>query len=140
MKSKTYIFSIGHSNVSIGIFIKKLKEYKIKVLVDVRTIPLSRYCPHFNEKPLRATLAKETINYLFRGANLGGRAVNVQFEETINELVELAKSGKRVCVMCSEKDYQKCHRHTVLTPLFEKQGLLVIHIQYENETGNNKHK
>ena len=60
------------------------------------------------------------------------------YEEAINELTELAKSGKRVCVMCSEKDYKKCHRFTMLTPSFEERGLLLVHIQYENETGNNR--
>ncbi len=138
MKSEIYIYTFGHSNVSINTFLKKLKEYKIQVLADIRTYPASRFCPYFNEKPLRATLASESINYLFRGANLGGRAVNVGYEEAINELTELAKSGKRVCVMCSEKDYKKCHRFTMLTPSFEERGLLLVHIQYENETGNNR--
>jgi uncharacterized protein (DUF488 family) len=139
MKSNIYIFSIGHSNVPLATFIKKLKEHQIEVLVDIRTTPLSRFCPHFNEKPLRATLATQTIKYLFRGANLGGRAVNVGYEEAINELTELAQQGKRVCVMCSEKDFNKCHRYTKLTPSFEERGLLVVHIIY-NETGNSKHK
>ncbi len=119
---------------------KKLKEYQIQVLVDVRTIPLSRFCPHFNQKALHKALATETIKYLFRGANLGGRAINVSYEEAIDELVGLAKQGIRVCVMCSEKDYKQCHRFTTLTPSFEERGLLVVHIQYENEKRNSKHK
>ncbi len=139
MKSEIYIWSLGHSNVPINTFLKKLKEHKIEVLADVRTYPVSRFCPYFNEKPLRATLANESIKYLFRGANLGGRGVNKGYEEAINELTELAKSGKRVCVMCAEKDYTKCHRFTMLTPSFEERGLLLVHIQDEkNETGNNR--
>jgi uncharacterized protein (DUF488 family) len=138
MKSNIYIFTIGHSNIPLATFLKKLKEHQVEVLVDVRTIPLSRFCPHFNEKPLRATLATETIKYLFRGANLGGRAVNVGYEEAINELTELAKQGKKVCLMCSEKKFENCHRYLTLTPSFEERGLLVVHIQYENEKSNNR--
>jgi uncharacterized protein (DUF488 family) len=140
MKSEFYIYTFGHSNVPLTTFLEKLKEHQIQVLVDVRTIPLSRYCPHFNQMPLREALATESIKYLFKGANLGGRGVNVGYEEAINELTELAKSGKRICVMCSEKEYQKCHRFTVLTPSLEERGLLVVHISYENETGNNGNK
>jgi uncharacterized protein (DUF488 family) len=135
-KPNIFIWSVGHSNVPINIFLNKLKENKIEVLVDVRTIPLSRFCPHFNEKPLRATLAKENINYLSRGTNLGGRAVNVRYEEAIDELVTLTKQGIRVCIMCSEKNFEKCHRYTVLTPSLEERGLLVIHILYDKTTNN----
>lgn len=140
MKSNIYIFTIGHSNVPLATFLKKLKEHKIEVLVDVRTIPLSRFSPHFNKMPLQRALATETIKYLFKGANLGGRAVNVGYEEAIKELTELVQQGKRVCVMCSEKYFNKCHRFTVLTPSFEERGLLVVHIEYENEKRNSRNK
>ena len=140
MKSNIYIFTIGHSNVPLATFLKKLKEHQIEVLVDVRTIPLSRFSPHFNKMPLQRALATETIKYLFRGANLGGRAVNVDYEEAINELTELVQQRKRVCVMCSEKDFNKCHRYTKLTPSFEERGLLVVHIEYENEKRNSRNK
>lgn len=132
MKSNIYIFTIGHSNVPLIIFLKKLKEHQIQVLVDVRTTPLSRFCPHFNKNALHKALDRETIKYLWRGQNLGGKQANVFYEEAIEELVDLAKQGKKVCVMCSEKDYKKCHRYTVLTPSFEGRGLLVVHIEYQN--------
>lgn len=135
-KSNIFIWSIGHSNVSLDIFLDKLKENKIEVLVDVRTIPLSRFCQHFNKNALQQALVKETINYLFRGQNLGGKGVNVGYEEAIDELVTLVKQGTRVCIMCSEKDYKKCHRYTVLTPSLEERGLLVIHILYDEPKNN----
>ena len=133
MKSNIYISTIGHSNVPLTTFLKKLKEHQIEVLVDVRTIPLSRFCPHYNKMPLQRALAAETIKYLWKGANLGGRAVNVGYEEAINELTELAKKGVRVCVMCSEKNFKDCHRYLTLTPSFEERGLFVVHIQYNEK-------
>lgn len=141
MKSNIYIFTIGHGAKPLQVFLNKLKEYKIQVLCDIRTYPVSRFYPHFNKMPLHKALATETIKYLFRGANLGGRAENVDYEEAIDELVALAKQGIRVCVMCSEgSSYLKCHRYTKLTPSFETRGLLVVHIEYENEKRNSKHK
>jgi len=84
--------------------------------------------------PLQRALARETIKYLWRGNSIGGRTENVGYEQTIDELVELAKLGTRVCVICSESSHLKCHRYTVLTPSFEKRGISVIHIEYnEND-------
>lgn len=136
MKSNIYIATIGHSSVPLKVFLNKLKEYKIQVLCDIRSYPVSRFS-HFNEKPLQRALASESIHYLWKGASLGGRGINVGYEEAIDELVALAKQRVRVCVMCSEKDYRKCHRFTVLTPSFEQRGILVVHLEY-NETGNSK--
>lgn len=133
MKSNIYIFTIGHSNVPFSVFLKKLKEHQIRFLVDVRTTPLSRFSPHFNKMPLNRALTQETIKYLWRGKNLGGKQANVFYKEAIDELTDLAKQGKKVCVMCSEKDYKKCHRFTTLTPSFEERGCLVVHIEYDKK-------
>jgi len=137
-KTKPTIFSLGHSNVPIWVFTQKLKENKIKVLVDVRTIPLSRFCPHFSKMPLQKTLATENILYLYKGKNLGGRGLNENYEETIDEVADRVKLGEKVCVMCSEKDFLKCHRYTTLTPSFEERGLKVHHIEYEKKSANDK--
>ena len=133
MKNKKVftIFTTGHSNRPIKDFLDILKKHKIDTLADVRTIPLSRFCPHFSQNALQDTLAKAHIKYLYRGKNLGGRGVNVGYEEAIDELVGLAKKGTRVAVMCSEGDYHDCHRYTTLTPSFEERKLTVEHIEYE---------
>lgn len=138
--SKTYIFSIGHSSKSINTFLDKLKENKIEILVDVRSRPVSRFCPHFNKNALQDTLAKANIQYLYRGQNLGGISENVDYEKTIDELVSIAKNGSRIAVCCSEGSYLKCHRYTTLTPSFEDRGLSVTHIEYEKEPKQITHK
>lgn len=127
------IASLGHSNKPIAAFLGILKKHDIEVLVDVRSVPVSRFCPHFNKNALQSELAKRDIQYLSRGQNLGGRDVNVGWDEAIEELVCLAESGARVAVMCSEGDYRKCHRYITITPALEERGLRVVHIQYENE-------
>ena len=136
---KQEIFSVGHSVKPIDIFLATLKKHRIELLVDVRSIPYSRFSSQFNKNALHSELAKRDIQYLWRGQNLGGRGVNVGWDEAIEELIGLAKLGTRVCVMCSEGDYKKCHRYTTITPALEKHGLQVVHIQYENET-TKRHK
>lgn len=140
-KPKPTITTIGHSNVPIWLFLQKLKKHKIEVLIDVRTTPLSRFCPHFSQNALQKTLAHENILYLYKGKNLGGKAINKDYEETIEELVDRVKRGEKVCVMCGEGDYKKCHRYTTLTPSFKKRGLKVFHIAYEKKPAkHNKDK
>ncbi|MFA5934586.1 MAG: DUF488 domain-containing protein [Candidatus Paceibacterota bacterium] len=123
------IYTYGHSARAFSEFLKGLKENNIEILIDCRTHPHSRFCPWFNQKALSEGLNKESITYLFKGKNLGGMGENIDYEKTIGELVEMVKKGKKVCVMCSEKDYRKCHRFLMLTPSFETMGVKVEHIE-----------
>ncbi|MFA7285232.1 MAG: DUF488 domain-containing protein [Candidatus Paceibacterota bacterium] len=123
------IFSFGHSRRAYSEFLQKLRDNQIDILVDVRSFPRSRFCPQFNQKALSEELAKADITYLFKGSNLGGLGENTAYEETIDELVETVNTGKKVCVMCSEGDFKKCHRFSVLTPSFEARGVSVEHIE-----------
>jgi hypothetical protein len=50
-QEKLTIFTIGHSNHSLDMFIDLLKSHKIDVLVDVRSKPFSQFSPQFNEDP-----------------------------------------------------------------------------------------
>jgi uncharacterized protein (DUF488 family) len=131
------LYTFGHSNRPINVFISKLKENKVDVLVDVRTNPFSRWFPQYNKLALEHSLETQSIQYLYRGQNLGGKGQNTGYDEAIDELTNLAKGGKKVCVVCSEADYHKCHRYTTLTPSFENRGLSVTHIEYEKPTRHN---
>ena len=124
------IFTIGHSVQVFSEFTKKLKDNQIDMLVDVRTSPYSRYCPQFNRNALSRGLQEENIQYLWKGNNLGGKGKNVDYDEAIDELVEMAKEGKKICVMCTEKDYLKCHRYEMLTPSFQERNVTINHIQW----------
>mgnify|MGYP003510662996 CR=1 FL=1 len=122
------IFTIGHSVRAISEFLQILQKNEIDTLVDVRTFPKSRFCPQYNQKALSDELSKAYITYIFKGKNLGGRGENIDYDKTINGVMELVYWGKRVCVMCSERDYKKCHRHTVLESSFIKGGLKITHL------------
>src|SRR5437588_8493619 len=66
------IFSIGHSNRSFEEFAALLVENEIELLVDVRTIPMSRANPQFNKETFPQSLAEYNIEYVHLPA-LGGR-------------------------------------------------------------------
>jgi uncharacterized protein (DUF488 family) len=124
------VFTIGHSVRAISEFQQKLKEHKIEILVDIRTYPRSRYQSQYNQKALADSLSSVGVFYMYRGKNLGGKEENVDYEETIDELVDIIIGGENVCVMCSEGDYRKCHRSAMLEPSFRERGLDVVHITY----------
>jgi len=123
------VFSVGHSNVPKEKLLERLLAYEIDRVVDVRTKPYSRFCPQYNRVALETYLAANGIVYDFRGHNLGGLGDNVDYDETVRELSTLAQD-ENIALLCSEKDHLKCHRYTMLTPDFEKLGLVVTHIGY----------
>ena len=123
------IYTIGHSNRSLDEFVTRLKDYDIERLVDVRTRPYSRFCPWFNKNSLNEQLATFGIVYDFKGDRLGGFGENLDYDGAIAELVELAKT-ERIAIMCSEADFKKCHRHTMIKPDLVKHSVKVEHISH----------
>jgi uncharacterized protein (DUF488 family) len=119
------ILTCGHSSRSFDELTNLLSANEVTLLVDVRSKPVSRYCPHFNRAFLENRLPME---YLWM-PDLGGLGFVSPdaFDEAICKLICFTKQY-RVCVMCSEKDYLKCHRHTKLQPALEERGVKIIHI------------
>lgn len=113
------IYSIGYQGHTIHSFVKALKKRDVKLLVDVRSIPYSRYSENFNRDRLREHLEKAGIEYIWKGDCLGGKSgVRMpRYVECLKWLVEesekLQRHGrtKRVCIMCMESDPAKCHRN-----------------------------
>ena len=134
------MYSIGHSNKPLWFFRLKLLQNEIDLVVDVRTIPQSRYCPHFNKNALQRGLWEKHIKYLWLGKNLGGRGLNENYDKAIGAVANLAKSGTRICLLCSEANPYDCHRHKMLQPSFEERGLEVIHILYDDDAKKPKLK
>ncbi len=124
------IFGIGHSNVPREKLLERLQAYGINRVVDVRTKPYSRFSPQYNRNAFDLCLATNNIIYDYRGLNLGGLGENVDYQQTLEEIVALAGS-ENVALMCSEKDYRKCHRYTMLAPDIELLGKTLEHIAYD---------
>lgn len=132
-KSVPTIYTLGHSNRPFWVFRLKLLQNNIDLVVDVRTIPRSRYCPHFSKNALQEGLWEKRIKYLWLGDSLGGRGINKNYEGTVNDVSNLVKGGIRACLVCSEANPEECHRHSMLRPSFEECGLKVVHILYDKE-------
>lgn len=137
MSEITTVYTIGHSTKTDDELISKLLDNGIKTLVDVRTIPYSKYNPQFNKEHIVAKCLYAGIRYHWRGKNLGGKngkKGNVNYDESIVELLVWSMEGK-TCIMCSEGDYKKCHRHQMIEPDLLAKEAKVVHIAW---SGDNK--
>ena len=141
---KHVIYTIGHSNLDLKQFTDLLILNEIKLLIDVRSSPYSKYVPHFNSSQLKRSLQKEGIDYKFLGDKIGGKPssdeyyidgkviyplikTSENYKKGIIELIKISREYKTV-IMCAEKDPMKCHRYLLITPSLVEKGLEVIHI------------
>jgi uncharacterized protein (DUF488 family) len=67
------LMTIGHSNLPADRFITLLRDSKVSTVIDVRSVPFSRWCPWFSSKALAARLAANGMAYVALGDALGGR-------------------------------------------------------------------
>jgi uncharacterized protein (DUF488 family) len=68
-----FVFTIGHSNHPFAHFLDLLRRHNIEAVADVRSRPYSRFVPHFSKDRLQRLLQDEGIDYLYFGAELGGK-------------------------------------------------------------------
>jgi uncharacterized protein (DUF488 family) len=129
MTPKATIFGIGHSIHEWGAFVALLQSHQIRILVDVRSSPKSRW-PQFN-KPNLERLREFGIQYVHR-ERLGGKnpLPADQLEEEFRKLFcEFDPGALRITTMCSEGNHEDCHRHYLLTPVLLSMGYLVAQVQ-----------
>lgn len=149
MKERT-VWSIGHSNHSFQHFCQLLKQHKIQVVWDVRSVPYSRQNPQYNRETLEAHLQKEGIGYHFAGEGLGGRISETElrnvsgdiysylsgrqsFQDAIQMLLKDLEH-QRIAMVCSEKDPCKCHRAKLIARyLLEAHQIETLHILENGE-------
>ena len=140
-------FTIGHGNYPIDRFITFLQNTGIDLIIDVRSSPYSRFNPQFNRENLEKSLVMNDINYKYMGNKIGGRqsdpnllfpngTVNYRkvqetekFQEGINEVLSIISSGKKIALMCAEKEPEGCHRFALISPVLQSRGISVIHIR-----------
>jgi uncharacterized protein (DUF488 family) len=139
------VYTIGHSNLKFDEFLKLLNTYKIQVVVDVRSVPYSKYAFEFNKEDTNSKLQNSGIDYLYLGDKLGGipkdekyyvdveRSYdlieeNKEYQEGISRLMKIA-GPRRTAIMCSEENPDRCHRHHLIAQTLLRKGVIVFHIR-----------
>jgi uncharacterized protein (DUF488 family) len=146
------IYTIGHSTHPIDEFIEILQNYKINLLVDVRSVPHSRYNPQFDIESMSKSLPESGIKYIhlaslggfrtplkdsknsaWKNKRFRGYADYMQTTDYLLGLKELIKLGTKynVVICCSEAVPWRCHRSLIADSLIIR-GITVIDIYNVN--------
>jgi uncharacterized protein (DUF488 family) len=142
------LWTLGHSTRPIDGFIGLLRAHQISLLVDVRTVPRSRYNPQFNTDMLTLSLREAGLQYRhfpelgglrkpkkgslndgWRNASFRGYADYMQMEDFQRALEELMAYGTdmKTAIMCAEAVPWRCHRSLIADALVAR-GWEVRHI------------
>lgn len=143
---KNALYTIGHGSRKGEDFISLLKTFEIEYLVDVRSLPYSRFHPQFNQKALQLALQENSIQYIFMGDELGGRPkdpscynedgkvnysvikTKVFFQRGVERLKAACEKNSRVAIMCSERKPCHCHRTLLVGEVLHKEMIVLKHI------------
>jgi uncharacterized protein (DUF488 family) len=127
------LFTIGYQLALPDAVLGELKRAKIDLLVDTRAVAASRR-PGFSKRQLAAALDEAGIAYLHLqklGTPAQGRQAaragdldklwriydqhikTPEAQDALGELIALIKAGKRVCLLCYERDPNECHRSRI---------------------------
>ena len=125
-----------------------LLAHQISLLVDVRTVPRSRYNPQFNTDTLARSLRdarlryrhspelgglrkpkKDSVNDGWRNASFRGYADYMQTDEFLNALEMLMTESRLqpTAIMCAEAVPWRCHRSLIADALVSR-GWNIRHI------------
>ena len=129
------IFTIGHST-------RTLEDYGVNMVVDVRSVPRSRYNRQFNKETLPESLKlvnvkyvhmpniggfrrpkSDSINTAWKNKSFRGYADYMQTKEFTEQLLNLIALTREntVAIMCAEAVPRRCHRSLISDALLVRQ-------------------
>jgi uncharacterized protein (DUF488 family) len=147
------VLTVGHSTRTFEEFLGLLLAHGARRLVDVRRFPHSPRHPHFDAEALSERLPREggigyrhlpglggrrrphpdSPNTGWRNLSFRGYADHMrtpEFHADFERLVGLL-CEERVCLMCSEAVWWRCHRRMIADALLVR-GLPVEHVMDEH--------
>ena len=126
-----------------------LQTMDIQVIIDVRSVPASKYTPQFNREPLQAALKHAGIHYMWFGEEFGARRTDaldadnkVDFEKAVQtpaflrgteRVLNGLQKGYRISLMCSEAHPLECHRFAMVSRWIFEHGVDVQHIVHDEK-------
>lgn len=144
--NKPIIYTIGHSNHDINYFLEMLNKYEINCIIDIRSVPSSRFNPQYNQTNINRFLNENGVEYLHLPKEFGAWKSTpelldsdgiLDFEKVIESKsfkngLEIIKNciskGLRISLMCSEHDPLSCHRFSLVSIGLENVGFNIMHI------------
>jgi uncharacterized protein (DUF488 family) len=142
------LFTIGYEQAKSATVIDELRRAGVGLVVDTRAIAASRR-PGFSKRQLAAGLDEVDIGYLHlqklgtpkegRDAARSGKLTRLfdiyekhiatpEAREQLDELTQIVRSGRPVCLLCYERDVGHCHRRRIAELICERTGVTVEHL------------
>ncbi len=143
------LYTAGYERLDLATFVARVKKHKIDILIDTRAITFSRK-PGFSKKYLSEAVRAIGTDYWHLdalgnpkpGRDAAKRGDTAEFHriylarlrepeakvsiEYIRKMV--IQRGKKVCLMCYERDPATCHRSLVAAAV---KGVLAKDIIYD---------
>lgn len=137
------LFTIGYEQAKPPAVLDEITSAKIDLLVDVRAVAASRR-PGFSKRQLSASLDEAGVEYLHLqklGTPAEGRQAaragdyealwrifdkhmkGAAAQAELGDLIDLVKSGKRLCVLCYCRDPAGCHRSRISALIKKRTGV-----------------
>lgn len=138
------VLTIGHSTHELPSLVRLLQQRAVTVVADVRSVPVSRFTPQFNQGSVKRGLHEAGIKYVFLGKELGARTEDAtcyvdgrvqygrlartpEFFSGIERLVQGAQT-ELIAVMCAEGEPLDCHRTVLVARVLTEHGVTIEHI------------
>jgi uncharacterized protein (DUF488 family) len=148
------LLSIGYGDRPWADFLDRLQQHGVEFIVDVRSRPGSRQ-PEYNREAIEALLGKHGIRYVFMGDLLGGQPGDPDcyvdgkvdyvrceskgfFQDGLARIVAANASGRRVALMCSELDPERCHRSKLIGEALRRLNIPIWHIDRDGSLATHR--
>jgi uncharacterized protein (DUF488 family) len=141
-----HIFTIGYGSRRQNDFLSLLQKVEVEYVIDVRSLPHSKFNPTFNQNELKFFLRNYGVKYVYMGDTLGGRPqdrscydtegrVNYEilrkmdfFLSGIGRIKKANSLRLKVALMCSEAKPYECHRSKLIGQVLNEEGIPLGHI------------
>jgi len=140
------LLTLGYGNRQLEDVLALLRTHDVRYLIDVRSVPYSRFNPVFSKDNLAAAVKKAGIRYVFMGDTLGGRPndrscydeaghvdylacrESLDFKDGFGRLRSAFEQGAGAAIFCSELRPEHCHRTKLIGEVMAEMGVPVEHI------------
>lgn len=140
------IYTFGYEGLNIASYISRLKQVRIKTIVDVRQLPLSRK-RGFSKRAFAEALAAADIAYVHMPTLGCPKAIRDAYKQNadwaqytrsflahlktqnaaVRELAKIARATD-ACLVCFEANYRECHRTFVARAAHHAGAPAITHI------------
>jgi uncharacterized protein (DUF488 family) len=140
------LLTLGYGNRQLEDVLGLLRAHEVRYLIDVRSMPYSRFNPAFSKDNLASLVEKMGIRYVFMGDMLGGRPndrscydeaghvdylacrESLDFKDGFGRLRRAFEQNAGAAIFCSELRPEHCHRTKLIGEVMAEMGVPVMHI------------